>query len=157
MAPIKDLRDYLRALESLGDLERFDRPVSAVLEAAAITRRSTEQRRPAPLFTNIEDAAPGFRMLGAAGALSSDAEHPLARVAVSLGLPYDVSAGELVEHLVEARGKEPISPKLISADSAPRTPCAAVFSASRAFCRRITGSAFRHERACPPCLDWRPY
>src|SRR6478609_9185400 len=119
MAPIKDLRDYLRALESLGDLERVDRPVSAVLEAAAITRRSTEQRRPAPLFTNIEDAAPGFRMLGAAGALSSDAEHPLARVAVSLGLPYDVSAGELVEHLVEARGKEPISPKLISADSAP--------------------------------------
>ena len=54
MARIKDLREYLSVLESLDDVEHIDRPVSAVLEAAAITRRSTEQRRPAPLFDNIE-------------------------------------------------------------------------------------------------------
>ena len=59
-------------LESLGDVEHIDRPVSAVLEAAAITRRSTEQGRPAPLFDNVEGAQPGFRLLGAPGALSSD-------------------------------------------------------------------------------------
>ena len=110
MAPIKDLRDYLHVLESLGDVEHVDRPVSAILEAAAVTRWSTEQRRPAPLFTNIEEVARGFQMLGAAGALSSDANHPLARVAVSLGLPHDVTARELVEHLVEAHGKTPIRP-----------------------------------------------
>ena len=59
MARIKDLREYLSVLESLDDVEHIDRPVSAVLEAAAITRRSTEQRRPAPLFDNVEGAAPG--------------------------------------------------------------------------------------------------
>ena len=119
MAPLKDLRDYLRVLESLGDVEHIDRPVSAVLEAAAIARWSTEKRRPAPLFNNVEGVAPGFRMLGAAGALSSDADHPLARVALSLGLKHDVTAQELVEHLVEVHGRVPIAPRLISADSAP--------------------------------------
>jgi UbiD family decarboxylase len=59
MARFGDLRDYLGVLESLGDVERIDRPVSAVLEAAAITRRSTEQRRPAPLFDNVEGFSPG--------------------------------------------------------------------------------------------------
>ncbi|MGO9651029.1 hypothetical protein [Mycobacterium sp.] len=39
----------------------------AVLEAAAITRRSTERGRPAPLFDNVEGVQPGFRLLGAPG------------------------------------------------------------------------------------------
>jgi 4-hydroxy-3-polyprenylbenzoate decarboxylase len=118
MARIKDLREYLAALDSLGDLEHIERPVSAVLEAAAITRRSTETRRPAPLFTNVEGVEPGFRMVGAAGSLSSDRNHPLARVALSLGLSHDVGAQELVEHLVEVHGRTPIAPKAVSADSA---------------------------------------
>jgi UbiD family decarboxylase len=119
MPRISDLRDYLSVLESLGDVEHIDRPVSAVLEAAAITRRSTEQRRPAPLFDNVEGATLGFRLLGAPGALSSDPRHPLARVALSLGLSHDVTARDLVEHLVAVHGKAPIPPKLVSADSAP--------------------------------------
>ena len=118
MARIKDLREYLQALESLGDVEHIDRPVSAELEAAAITRRSTEQRRPAPLFSNIEGAKPGFRMFGAAGSLSSVHDHPLARVALSLGLSHDANAHELVEHLVEAHEKPPIPAKLVSPDVA---------------------------------------
>ncbi|MGB8790616.1 MAG: hypothetical protein WCD33_03635, partial [Mycobacterium sp.] len=68
MARIGDLRDYLTVLESLGDVEHIDRLVSAELEAAAITRRSTEQGRPAPLFDNVEGVKPGFRLLGAPGA-----------------------------------------------------------------------------------------
>jgi len=119
MARIKDLREYLSVLESLDDVEHIDRRVSAVLEAAAITRWSTEQRRPAPLFDDVEGVEPGFRLLGAAGALSSDPRHPLARVALSLGLSHDVTARELVEHLAAAHGKAPIPPKLISADEAP--------------------------------------
>ena len=119
MARIKDLREYLSVLESLDDVEHIDRRVSAVLEAAAITRWSTEQRRPAPLFDDVEGVEPGFRLLGAAGALSSDRRHPLARVALSLGLSHDVTARELVEHLAAAHGKPPIPPKLISADEAP--------------------------------------
>src|SRR5258708_29520994 len=119
MARIADLRDYLRVLESLEDVEHIDRPVSAVLEAAAITRRSTEQGRPAPLFDNVQEAMPGFRLLGAPGALSSDPRYPLARVALSLGLSHDATAQELVEHLVAVHEKTPIPPKLVSADLAP--------------------------------------
>ena len=119
MARISDLREYLRVLDSIGDVEHIDRPVSAVLEAAAITRWSTEQRRPAPLFTKIEGAAQGFRMLGAPGALSSDPRNSLARVALSLGLAHDATAAELVERLAAVHGKAPIPPKPISADSAP--------------------------------------
>src|SRR5271169_7196777 len=115
MARFSDLRDYLAVLESLGDVEHIDRPVSAVLEAAAITRRSTEQGRPAPLFNKVEGAQPGFRLLGAPGALSSDHRYPLARVALSLGLSHDVTAHDLVEHLVAVHGKAPIAPKVISA------------------------------------------
>jgi len=119
MARISDLREYLRVLESLDDVVRIDRPVSAVLEAAAITRRSTEQGWPAPLFDNVQETGPGFRLLGAPGALSSHPRYPLARVALSLGLSHDVTAQELVEHLVAVHGKEPIPPKRISAASAP--------------------------------------
>jgi UbiD family decarboxylase len=119
MPRIRDLRDYLEVLESLGDVDHIDRLVSAELEAAAITRRSTEQGRPAPLFDNVERAQPGFRLLGAPGALSSDPRHRLARVALSLGLSHDVTAQDLVEHLAAAHKKAPIPPKLISADSAP--------------------------------------
>jgi UbiD family decarboxylase len=119
MPRIHDLRDYLKALESLGDVEHIDRPVSPVLEAAAITRRSTEQGRPAPLFDNVEGVKPGFRLLGAPGSLASDSRYPLARVALSLGLSHDASAQDLVEHLAGVHKKSPIPPRLVSADSAP--------------------------------------
>src|SRR6202012_2765056 len=119
MSRLRQRRAYLEVLESLGDVEHIDRLVSPVLEAAAITRWSTEQGRPAPLFGNVEGVQPGFRLLGAPGALSSDSRYPLARVALSLGLAYDVTAHDLVEHLVAVHRKTPIPPKLISADSAP--------------------------------------
>jgi UbiD family decarboxylase len=119
MPRIADLWEYMRVLESLGDVEHIDRPVSAELEAAAITRRSTEQGRPAPLFDNVDGVEPGFRLLGAPGSLSSDRRYPLARVALSLGLAHDVTARELVEHLVAAHARTPVPPKLIDADSAP--------------------------------------
>jgi UbiD family decarboxylase len=119
MTRVRDLREYLKALESLGDVEHIDRPVSAVLEAAAITRRSTEAGRPAPLFNNVEGVEPGFRLLGAPGALSSDPRYPMARVALSLGLSLDVTPQDLVEHVASVHKKAPIPPKLIAADSAP--------------------------------------
>jgi UbiD family decarboxylase len=119
MSPIKDLRHYVAALEDLNDVEHVERPVNPVLEAAAITRWSTERRRPAPMFNNLEGVATGFRMLGAAGALSSDTDHPLARVSLSLCMPHDATAGQLVEHLVEVHGREPIPPVRVASDVAP--------------------------------------
>jgi 4-hydroxy-3-polyprenylbenzoate decarboxylase len=119
MTRVKDLREYLTVLESLNDVEHIERTVSAMLEAAAITRRSTELRRPAPVFDSVKGARPGFRLVGAPGALSSDPRYPMARVALSLGLSHDATAQELVEHLAAVHAKAPIPPKLISADLAP--------------------------------------
>ena len=119
MNRIKDLRDFLKVLKSLNDVDYIDREVSAMLEASAITRLSTEQLRPAPLFRNIGGYKKGFQMVGALGALSSDRRHPLGRIALSLGLPYQASAKELIDCLVEASQKPPIPPKRVPSKSAP--------------------------------------
>jgi UbiD family decarboxylase len=114
-----DLRSYLDALDALGDLTRVSRPVSADLEAAAITRLSYERRAPAPLFENVLEAAPGFRLFGAPAALSSLPNRPLARIALSVGMPAETTATELVEHLARVRRLTPVPPKLIAAKDAP--------------------------------------
>ncbi|MGW6954106.1 UbiD family decarboxylase [Streptomyces chartreusis] len=114
-----DLRSYLAALEALGDVQHVAREVSPHLEAAAITRRSTELTRPAPLFDNISGVASGFRMVGAPCALSSIPGHPLARVALSFGLPHTATAAEIVEHLVQARSRVPLPPRRVNAGEAP--------------------------------------
>jgi len=114
-----DLRSYLDALEGLGDLTHVTRQVSADLEAAAITRLSLERHAPAPLFENVADVDPGFRLLGAPAALSSLPDRPLARIALSIGLPAETTPAEFVDHLARTRDLPPIPPKLVSAQEAP--------------------------------------
>lgn len=109
----KDLRAYLAALEELGDLRTVDREVDPHLEVGAIIRRSYETVAPAPLFTAVKGAAPGHRLLGAPGALSSAPGRPLARIALSLGLTADATAREIVDALADARTREPVPPKLV--------------------------------------------
>ncbi|MGP3966764.1 bagremycin/ferroverdin biosynthesis UbiD family decarboxylase BagN/FevL [Streptomyces sp. 6N223] len=115
---LSDLRGYLDALEALGDLTHITRTVSADLEAAAITRLSCERQSPAPLFESVAGVAPGFRLLGAPAALSAAAGTPLARVALSVGLPAATTAAELVEHLVRARHAAPVPPQRVGRDEA---------------------------------------
>ncbi|MEU6381791.1 UbiD family decarboxylase [Streptomyces sp. NPDC046909] len=117
MSRLKDLRDYLGALEELGDVRTVDRTVDPHLEVGAIIRRCYETVAPAPLFTDIKGTAPGYRLLGAPGALSSAPGRPLARIALSLGLDATASAREIVEALVDARNSEPIEPVVV--DSGP--------------------------------------
>lgn len=117
MPRLKDLRAYLAALEELGDVRTVDRLVDPHLEVGAIIRRSYETSAPAPLFTNIKGTAPGYRLLGAPGALSSAPGKPLARIALSLGLSADATAREITEALAAARTREPIPPTLV--DTAP--------------------------------------
>lgn len=114
-----ELRGYLDALEALGDLRRVTRPVSADLEAAAISRLSCERQAPAPLFENVEGVAPGFRLLGAPAALSSAPGKPLARVALSVGLPAGTTAAELVDHLARTRDAKPVPPRPVAREDAP--------------------------------------
>ncbi len=119
MTEINDLRFYISALEALGDVQRISRVIDPNLEASAVTRRSTENGRPAPFFEHLSGVDEGFRMIGAPGALSSVPGYPLARVSLSLGLPYTTTTAELVEHLRQAGTKQLLPPRRVTADSAP--------------------------------------
>src|SRR5688572_6298259 len=119
MSHFTDLRDYIDALDALGDLRTIDRPVSADLEAAAITRRSYEVRSPAPLFTNIAEDRIGMRMFGAPAGVSSRPDMRLARLALSVGLPPETGAAALVDHLVRIRDAKPIPPRTVPTKRAP--------------------------------------
>ena len=118
MTRAKDLREYLAALDELGDVRRVDAEVPQGLEIGAFIRRSCETRAPAPLFNNISGTESGFRLLGAPGALSSAAGRPLARIALSLGMSPDAGAREIVQALAAARDREPVAPKQV-----PTAPC----------------------------------
>lgn len=117
MSRPKDLQAYVQALTELGDARIVDRVVDQHLEIGAIIRRSYETLAPAPLFTNIKGVAEGFRLLGAPGALSSIPGRPLARIALSLGLPVDSSARDIVHTLAAAGNLPPIQPVVV--DTAP--------------------------------------
>jgi 4-hydroxy-3-polyprenylbenzoate decarboxylase len=119
MAHLKDLREFISELEAIGELQRIDAEVEWDLEIGAVIRRSYDLRAPAPLFTNIsgyQDS--GFRVLGAPGALSGPA-HPLARIALGVGLPATASGSEIIEAVVAARGRDGIPPRTIAAVEAP--------------------------------------
>lgn len=107
-------RSYLDALDKIGELRIVDRQVDPILEVGAIIRRSYETFSPAPLFTNVADCPPGFRILGAPVGLSTNPEQRLARLAVSLGLPADTMPLKILDALIAARSSDPIKPRIVS-------------------------------------------
>jgi 4-hydroxy-3-polyprenylbenzoate decarboxylase len=113
-----NLRDYLTALDALGDVMHIHREVDGDLEPGAITRRSYEIRSPAPLFENIRGVAPGFRILGAPAALCSRPDMPYARVALSLGLPAQSTGPAIVNALAATRRVPYIKPVRVEAGHA---------------------------------------
>ncbi|WP_194923673.1 UbiD family decarboxylase [Catenulispora pinisilvae] len=119
MTHLKSLREFIAALEEIGDVQRIDAEVDWNLEAGAVIRRSYDLLAPAPLFTNLtgyQDT--GFRLFGAPGALSSG-EHRFARIALAVGLPAEATGQEIVEALAAARSKPGIPPVVVDAASAP--------------------------------------
>jgi len=54
MRYIRDLREYLRVLKSMGELQEIDEEVDWNLEIGAIIRRAYDLRAPAPLFNKIK-------------------------------------------------------------------------------------------------------
>ncbi len=119
MKHLRSLREFIDALDGIGDLQRIDREVDWNLEVGAIIRRSYDLRAPAPLFTNLtgyQDT--GFGLLGAPGALSASG-HPLARIALALGLPAEASGQEIIEVLVAARDAAGIPPVVVARADAP--------------------------------------
>ncbi|MFE3956811.1 UbiD family decarboxylase domain-containing protein [Nocardia sp. NPDC059091] len=119
MEHLKSLREFVTALETIGEIQTIDHEVDWYLEIGAVIRRSYDLRVPAPLFTNItgyQDT--GFRVVGAPGALSAP-EHRLARITLALGLPADATGQELMEALVAAREKPGMPPVEVARADAP--------------------------------------
>jgi len=110
MNRLKSLREYVEELREIDELVEIDREVDWNLEMGAITRRCYEVGAPAPLFTSVKDAEPGFRALGAAVGTSSRPGQKHSRIALSLGLDPRASSREIIEAIVAARGREPIAP-----------------------------------------------
>jgi UbiD family decarboxylase len=116
---LRSLREFIAALDAIGEIQRIDTEVDWNLEVGAIIRRSYDLHAPAPLFTNITGyQGTGFRLLGAPGALSGPG-HPFARIALALGLPAATTGQEIVEALVAARTKPGIPPVVVEAENAP--------------------------------------
>jgi 4-hydroxy-3-polyprenylbenzoate decarboxylase len=111
--PITDLRQYVEALRSLGEVQEIDAPVSLDLELAAVIRRCYETGAPAPLFTKFSDHAGGFRILGAPGGTSAKPQMEMARVAVSLELPPESSGLDIVEAIAASLDRPAIDPVVV--------------------------------------------
>jgi 4-hydroxy-3-polyprenylbenzoate decarboxylase len=119
MTHLRSQREFIAELEKIGDLHRIGTEVDWNLEIGAIIRRSYDLRTPAPLFTNISGyQGSGFAVLGAPGALASG-DYPLARIALSLGLPAAATGQEIVEALATARARPGIPPVTVAPGGAP--------------------------------------
>jgi len=110
---LKDLREYLSVLDSMGELQEIDVEVDWNLEIGAIIRRAYDLRAPAPLFNNIKDIEEGFRVLGGSAGLSAQKGLRLARIATSLGFSPDTGAKEIVNTISDAILKEGIPPSVV--------------------------------------------
>lgn len=120
MNHLRSLREYIDALQALGDVQPIDLEVDWNLELGAIIRRSYDLKAPAPLFNRIKGYEnSGFRVLGAPAALSSRHDMPLARIALGLGLQPQASGQEIVEAIVAARERKPITHRIVERHSAP--------------------------------------
>ncbi len=113
MQHLKSLREYITALEQIGEIQQIDKEVDLLYEIGAISRRCYETGSPAPFFTKIKGIGQGFRVLGAPAGVSNQPELYLSRIAVSLGLEPKSSGRQIVDALVVARDRALIPPKVI--------------------------------------------
>lgn len=113
MPRLASMREYVDALRKIGEINEVHREVDWNLELGLLSRRCYETGAPAPMFTNVKDAAPGFRAISAAFSESSTPGHRFARIALALGLEPTASARDIIDTLVAARERELIPPKLV--------------------------------------------
>jgi len=110
---LRDLREYLAGLRSIGELVEVNKEVDWNLEIGAIIRRCYETGAPAPLFNSIKGIEKGFRVFGAPACISRQPSLYLSRVAISLGLDPRAKGSEIVEALAEAKKNKPVPPRLV--------------------------------------------
>ena len=113
MKPIKSFRKYVETLKEHNEVVSITQEVDWDLEMSAITRRAYDLPSPAPLFKNIKGCMPGFEVLGAPVGLSPNKEHPFIRVALSLGLPVNTPAPEIIKAWSKLADVKPIPPRQV--------------------------------------------
>lgn len=119
MKHLRSQREYIAELDAIGEIRRIDAEVDWNLEIGAVIRHAYDLRAPAPLFTDVTGyQGTGFKVFGAPAALSGPA-HPLARIALSVGLPATASGQQIVEALAAARAAPGVPPVMVSRDAAP--------------------------------------
>lgn len=100
-----DYRQFIKALEKNKEVAHIREEVDWDLEVGAIIRRACETHAPAPLFENIKDYPPGYRILGA-----SVATHR--RLAIGLGLEPK-TPHSLIQREFEERMEHPVKPVIV--------------------------------------------
>ncbi|WP_225851166.1 UbiD family decarboxylase, partial [Streptomyces sp. HPF1205] len=113
MRHLRSLREFIDALDAIGEIQRIDKEVDWNLELGAVARRSYELRAPAPLFTRIKGIEEGFRVLSAPGGLSARPRYTYSRIALALGLPATARGADIVTALADARAREPVPPEVV--------------------------------------------
>ncbi len=96
--PYADLRAYMDRLEKEGDLKRIKAEVDWNLELGAIMRRANDLREPALLFEKIKGYPSDGRVL--ANLVGASKPNVFARVCLSLELPVNTPAPEIIEEIV---------------------------------------------------------
>lgn len=109
--PFKDLREYIGRLEQEGEVQRIAVEVQPVYEVGAIILHSYDLRAPAPFFLNLR-GYPDQRILGAPIGLSRRKDRRFARFAISMGMPPESTALEIIEEYIQ-RIKKPIRPVMV--------------------------------------------
>lgn len=113
MGGFKDLRDWLRKVEEMGELKVVHEEVDWDEELAAITYMVAKKKgSPALLFEKIKGYPSGFRVL--TNILGSSFK----RIALTLGLPTNLSLLEMIEKTKDIY-KRKIPPVEVRKDEAP--------------------------------------
>jgi UbiD family decarboxylase len=99
---VRDMREYIRLLSQIGEIQPINEPVSLHEEVGAIIRNSYELRAPAPLFRKLKETSNRFSLLGAPAGVSAQRGLELSRIAISLGLPPNSNGRQVVEAIAAA-------------------------------------------------------
>ena len=99
----KDLQEFIKRLEKLGELKRIKEPVSPELEITEITDRVCKMHGPALLFENV----PGYKMPVLMNAFGS-----FKRMSLALEVPNLDSLGQEILDFIEAEAPDTLIKKL---------------------------------------------
>lgn len=113
---VDSLREYLDLLETEGDLNRIDEPISWNLEASAVSMLANQRDDLVPLFESVADAGDEARLVG--DPYRGSRARPWDRIARALGLPGDLDGDTYYEAVID-RLKNPIDPEEIPRRDAP--------------------------------------